>query len=720
MLKSGVLGFVLAILTLFLISNVSATALWEAYGHDNNISQAQIYEASLFQSGVSTSSVSFGYNVQYPLQFLVSATDGSIYRNMSYEPIITSFNNPNRNYIVFPESTNLDFYYQNSTNGLTLETQLSTGLQGNSQIAVTDWDNDGAKDDVAGVWNRNATLDSFRVYSFNYSTDTMAQIFEYNFTRNNSATTPFVSGVTCENTGRRECHFIFNYEGAFNLGLANSQLFNSTWVALNSTGTRTRILTPSTTATLSPFLEPIAIQDIDGDGLNEFMTFSSDLLIVKDNENASVPLGTNEIFYRPISDLDRVRILDAKLLRSSASNVSRIAVLSTTYTDSTSPRNWRVHLQLLSSNYPANATPTIVYDKTLASGSESGGSGNFMGYDGKLAIGSDYNGDVWDDIYVSVHEQHFHSSAVSTFTNYSIFRGYDGTRLWNNLSEPYVSGAVDYYLQSFTLADMNNNGYDDFIIHLSNGKTKIIDSYQNLTIFSSALTGKKSCIPADLIASGSLSLFCVATGSTGTSTLITATTSNSAPSITSVSFEPATIVAVNQTLTTTITATDSDSDTLYYSHQCFGADSWSANTTDNVKTCIYATTGNYTYTAGVTDLFHGYTQFSQTIQVTPEGFVCNNNAVCEAELGETSVNCATDCSSGGSSSGNLNTIEINSELVSTTNPNQGLLPEIYYGIIAFFSNNLLGIIIIATAFFFALIILGLGGLFKTLANKIGR
>jgi hypothetical protein len=60
---------------------------------------------------------------------------------------------------------------------------------------------------------------------------------------------------------------------------------------------------------------------------------------------------------------------------------------------------------------------------------------------------------------------------------------------------------------------------------------------------------------------------------------------------------------------------------------------------------------------------------------------------------------------------------IPTELVSTTNYNQGLLPEIYYSMIAFFSRSLLPFIILVVGIFIALIIFAIAGIINKLMNK---
>ena len=218
---------------------------------------------------------------------------------------------------------------------------------------------------------------------------------------------------------------------------------------------------------------------------------------------------------------------------------------------------------------------------------------------------------------------------------------------------------------------------------------------------------------------GNLALICAGLGTGGTTSLISSITDNSAPIINSIIFTPAIIVAVNNPLYAEVLASDADLDTIYYSKQCQNGEDWSANQTNNILSCTYNETGLYSFTFGVSDLFHGYTTYTQEIMATSEGFICNNDGYCNATAGETIINCPNDCGEIiiDNSMGRANFTSL--DLVDVANPTQGLLPDIYYGVLAFMSWVIVPLLVIGLCFGGVMVILAIGWLFVSLADKIG-
>ena len=126
-------------------------------------------------------------------------------------------------------------------------------------------------------------------------------------------------------------------------------------------------------------------------------------------------------------------------------------------------------------------------------------------------------------------------------------------------------------------------------------------------------------------------------------------------------------------------------------------------------------------TVGCSDIVHpsNYSTLTQLITVTQGVISCNNNAICESGLGENANTCPSDCGTQ-TISGSAGAIAIPSQLVDTSSPNSnnGLLPEIYFGIINFLSNSLSPIIVVVFIIFTTLIILTIGSIIRKIFIKV--
>jgi hypothetical protein len=546
--------------------------------------------------------------------------------------------------------------------------------------------------DIIGFWAYNSSQVAYRVYSFNQSLNNLQQTFEKNYTGsffNFSAIMTFSSRNTLSSS-----YFIMPQQELNNTG------FSSNFVILNRTGEWVYPL-PDTTALLT---QPLAIRDMNGDGELEFMSYSrgntnTDELMVFNRTGKAV-----FTYYTPSHASSRI-LTSARIYRSDLTN------------------NWKIAISevlLATTNYQIkgyNLAGTNLFTNSYTPSGSSVGSLGAMSVSDNVG---DYNGDGISDIF-SVITKLF--SPRTTF-HLSVYSGSGGT-LIDSVSYAVPVLTSNFAETSLTTADMNHDGKQDFIVSYGDGVT-IYDVYNGNMLFQSNGTqnfGFYSCIPADLTQDGLQEVIC--SGQTQT-LMLQSNLTQSSPYFTSIIISPSLTIGTGQVLSFNMTAFDTNGDTPYFSKKCFVGDSWNIPTTSNILTCSYAIAGTYLFTLGVKDLYHStYTEYSDFVNVIESGTSCNNNLICEANLGENYVSCPNDCSAPTPTQPNGTTqaeggMAIPTKIVDTENTDEGLLPSIYYGILAFFSLIALPTMILVFLIFFVLIIIAIAFIIKRIAQMVAK
>lgn len=348
---------------------------------------------------------------------------------------------------------------------------------------------------------------------------------------------------------------------------------------------------------------------------------------------------------------------------------------------------------------------------------------------GRLAITSDYDGDGQEDIYVAIVQPQTTTSGNLSLA-FEVLKGTDGTLLkrkvfsanatqfvnWNaNLGSAPTNGGID-----LTIARLSaNDGIDDFILSAKDGV--FMYDIKNDVIFLNKTAGgdaknHASCVPADANLDSFLDVICSGVSNTG---VFSSNLTNFNAVISSVTYDPSTTLSTGSTLHSIVSATDVESNPIKYAVKCNDTGAFSSDQDSNDLSCTYAGAGTFNNTVRVRDFFHGgYTAFSHGITVQSASPTCNVNGICESTLGETVTTCPVDCtvSSGTTVQGG---VTIPNELVDPDNVNEGFLPQIYHGLIAFISAVFLPFFIIVAAMFAVLILMAVLGFLKKVVNHIG-
>jgi hypothetical protein len=663
------LAIILSILVLILsISPVLSFYDWHQYCNSFTPCQQSAFLSARgrLDLGYSNITLPMGYNVisasGLPFQALISS--------LGITPITA-----NDIFTIVPDKNNLTIW--NGTYGLV----ASIDTKGNifTQIDNLDfWGN--GESDIAGIWEVDGNTTAFRVYSFNITTRTLSKTYEMNFTT-------AWRGV---NVGLRHSAGIVNFMVTYNPITS----YSFTFYRIDKTGILTQ---QNYSATNCAFSEPFAFADFNDDGATDYMTYcGSSAMIFEEN---------GSILYQ----FNSSNIVDAKMVHVDSSNRWKLAIL-------TSEQHYV---------YPDGyASSSVLYIKNLDGTTFWSKSMDIGGQAGRLAVDDDYDGDYFNDIYLLTNGYHF-TTHDNNFISMQIFSGHNGTILASKIVGDTgwcaiaTSGAT-----ALTIANLDGDNHKEFIFSGTN-RLWVWNAYNNVSyiLFYTSEKRISSCIPADANYDGLLELTC--SGIDETTMLSSSNFSNVNAQIDLVVLSPSNVILPNQLLTATIFASDNESNTPFtYEKSCYDGAGFSDINTNNVKNCTYYFNGLYNLTLGVRDVYHtDFTLYSTIINVTTEAGagVCNNNGTCD--YGETYANCPADCPAPPTPNGTTQATDtggmpLPTKIVDVNNVEQGFLPEIYYGTLAFLSNALTPIMIVIFAILFALIILSLGSIIIKVAKKI--
>lgn len=661
------------VIDLSFIPSVSAQYDWHTYGNlPQNFNEQLASAHGRFNVNVVSSNISKGY-----------VNEGNV--SMNFQPIVTNFHfgNFTDEYLVFPIDNYLEVYNKN----LVLVQEISTGGLPISQIDTMDFNQDGNYE-IVGAFSVNATTFAFKVFSLNSSlafNNSLIQYFNYMSGGNGGV-------VGIKHTGNT-AYFLYTTN--------TTGLFQYNFVKINDTN-----LTTVPLAYKSPniFRDLPARQDVNGDGNQEYVVYSTNQVLLFGEDGSTLMNYSVPVVY------GGEYIQNVKLLKADATSVWKIAVME--YIRGSGGSSLPSHIVALrpdgttywAIDLPRTQSTSSVY--------------------GTLATADDYNGDGYNDLYAVTIENYYNGFSFVNYVRAFVISGYDGSILISKdfgltLGFPSYSGSIN----SLTIANLNPDNYMDFIYSNGAGSILMYDIKNDISYYNRT-SGDfiSSCIPADLSVSGFQDVIC--SGSTRT-LLFQTTYQNQNPTINSVVYSPSTTIQTNVLLNMNVNSVDNESDLVYYSYSCFDGDNWTANTLSSSGSCIYNTVGIFNASVRVQDSYHqsNYSYFSQSINVLAGGInPCNNNGICEVGIGENNGNCPNDCSVTNSSQNQQDTgtggSAIPTQLVDPANINQGLLPEIYFGTLGFFSNTLQPIIILVFMIFFVMIILAIAFIIRSIGKKV--
>lgn len=664
----------LVFLSIFLFLSITSASDWQKFGGDNSAyTQSQINSVfGLFNTSNSNLNISQGYTATAQSN---GASQDTPATRTPYQPLISQIvPSENAMYAFMCNGNFLQAY--SSSLSLVDEKNIGACI---SQIDLTDYDGNGIVNDLVTLSDFNGTMVQFNVYRFDGN---------HTFITTNS--TNIIVQAVHNTAGARcvsgECYFIIS-----------NQTSSGNWSNMFYHVNKTSLSNFSIAFTSFPFAQPPAIQDINGDGITDFVARTPKSVYAKSITNSPI------FSFNTTATIGNY-IMDAYPVHPDSSTTWKIAIMEVT-----------------AGSY------TLTLYKPDGSSYWSDAESNAGQTYAKFAVIDDWlgDGDGFPDIMVASVDTHFTTSYINNL-KFRVYKGSNGNTLATkdfsnnfNWSDDFLSG-----VPSLTTAKLDTSLYPTFAFSDKRG-VFVYDIFNDRVLINQTTiqaNGDRytSCVPADFNFDSYQEILCTGTSKTD---FYYVNVSNANPTISSVAFDPSTTVQTAQSLNVLITASDAENNPIKYSIRCFASDNFTDPTASSTQTCEYAVAGIYNLTVAVRDDYHStYNYFSQLITVTESGSICNNNAICESGLGETTLTCPSDCSSVNTSSSS--TVEggltLPTSLVDNSDTNKGILPEIYYGLVGFFSYAGLPLIIFFSGIFVVLIVIATFGMVKRIIIKTAQ
>lgn len=645
------LTIIAVVFLLFFSSFVKADGTWEQFQRDANMSAYQEV-AGTYVTPNST------------------AGEG-----LAFQPLVNDFDGE-RKIISFEITDTIKIY--NSTFELEKETNISSGVY---SFTTFDFDGDGHTEIIL-LQKNNATTDNFTVYQYLPSTLTLTKEKEIPFTISNAKYGNIVCGKFI---GDRDCifanggdlsrTFLFSFNSTSNNQDSNplKQIYSTTL------GWDTNQLYNNITGRLF-----ISLTDQDADGDNEinfalhqiFLSIPERAKFYSINKTAgvqrsfwvytctvSLTIGEEtriDNIVTKVQDLgdggtpEVIVGINAKLVYEPNYEGSSISISNSSGTQKQS-KCYRNYMHIIAMPYLPD-------------------------YDAYCPIQLDFA--VKNDaVYVF---SNYRDQLIGTHTYPSTANCFPDTHAngWLELDLFNYSGAtVDAYFNktykgvmfgNLQIGDFDSNGKLDFmtIFGVSTIEDYATSDMPFLPFSRSIVTRggegidqmgiKDATTPADINNDGITEII-AGNGTDSNLYYFNISAGNSLPSINSIIYSPSLCIDPNSTLTITILATDPENDTIGYAHKCSDVENMTAFNSSDTRNCFYTNEGSYSNTIFVNDTVHTtWNSYSRGITVKMN---------CTQGEADWSIPLPTEI------------IERSTEAGRET---RGLLPEIYFGIVAFF------------------------------------